>query len=90
VNGRTRPEAIEILAGEELVRTYQPDEGTAKTFCSQCGSNLFGGGYPDSEQCSIRITTLDPAFEGKVDAHVYVRSLASWETLPDDGAERMN
>ena len=90
VNGRTRPEAIEILAGEELVRTYQPDEGTAKTFCSQCGSNLFGGGYPDSEQCSVRITTLDPAFEGKVDAHVYVRSLAPWETLPDDGAERMN
>jgi hypothetical protein len=88
VNGRTRSDAIRILEGEELIRTYQPDEGTAKTFCSNCGSNLFGAGWPDSEYASVRITTLDAPFERKPEMHIYVRSVAPWETLPDDGADR--
>jgi hypothetical protein len=49
-NARVRTDAIRLLAGEELVRTYQPDEGTAKTFCSVCGANLFGGGWPQLER----------------------------------------
>ncbi len=87
VSGRARSDAIRILAGEELLTTYQPVEGTAKTFCSVCGSNLFGGGWPDSEYSSVRLSTLD-SFEDKPTAHIFVRSVAPWETLPDDGAER--
>ncbi len=87
VSGRARSDAIRIVAGEELVTTYQPVEGTAKTFCSVCGSNLFGGGWPDSEYSSVRLSTLD-SFEDKPTAHIFVRSVAPWETLPDDGAER--
>lgn len=87
-NGRGRSEAIEILAGRELLRTYQPAEGTAKTFCSQCGSNLFGGGWPTSERPSVRLSAIDSPFERKPEAHSYVRSVAAWETLPEDGAER--
>ena len=87
VSGRARSDAIRIVAGEELLTTYQPVEGTAKTFCSVCGSNLFGGGWPDSEYSSVRLSTLD-SFEGKPTAHTFVRSVAPWETLPDDGAER--
>ena len=49
---------------------------------------LFGGGWPDSELCSVRLTALDEPYEGRVEHHIYVRSLAHWETLPDDGAER--
>ena len=69
-NGRLRSEEVTILEGEELLRTYQPEEGTAKTFCSVCGSNLFGGGWPDSEQASIRLSAIDdplPATPGPVD-----------------------
>jgi hypothetical protein len=87
-NGRARSGAIRILEGAELIRTYQPDEGTAKTFCSACGSNLFGGGWPASEYASVRLTTLDEPFEEKPSMHLFVRSVAPWETLPDDGAER--
>lgn len=89
-NGRARTDSIRLLAGGDLVRTYQPDEGTAKTFCSQCGSNLFGGGWPDSEFSSVRLSAIDSPFEGRPGAHIYVRSLASWETLPDDGLERFD
>jgi hypothetical protein len=87
VSGRARSEAVRILAGHDLIRTYQPFEGSAKTFCTVCGSNLFGGGWPEAEHSSVRLSALD-AFEGKPSAHTFVRSLAPWETLPDDGTER--
>ena len=88
VSGRVRSDAIRILAGAELLRTFQPAEGTAKTFCSVCGSNLFGGGWPASPYSSVRLTTLDNPFERRPVAHIFVRSTAAWETLPDDGAPR--
>ena len=87
-NGRVRTENVRLLAGEDLVRTYQPDEGSAKTFCSVCGSNLFGSGWPESEYTSVRLSAIDTPVEEGPDAHLYVRSLAPWETLPEDGAER--
>jgi ADP-ribosyl-[dinitrogen reductase] hydrolase len=88
VSGRVRSGAIEILEGRELLRTYQPAEGSAKTFCSACGSNLFGGGWPNSELASVRVSAIDSPFERKPEEHIFVRSVAPWETLPDDGAER--
>jgi hypothetical protein len=85
-NGRARSEAIRVLAGEDLLRTYQPAEGSAKTFCSACGSNLFGGGWPESEYSSVRIPALDSPFDRKPEVHIFVRSVSAWEVLPDDGA----
>ena len=88
-NGRVRSDAIRIVAGEDLIRTYQPVEGTAKSFCSVCGSNLFGGGWPDSEYASVRLPAIDTPFDGGPRMHIFVRSVAPWETLPDDGLERI-
>jgi hypothetical protein len=88
VNGRARTDTIRVLRGEDLLRRYQPDEGTAKTFCSECGSNLFGGDWPHSEVASVRLSALDSPFERPPASHIFVRSVAAWETLPDDGAER--
>jgi hypothetical protein len=88
VNGRVATVAIRVVAGEEHLRTYQPAEGTAKTFCALCGSNLFGAGWPQSELTSVRLSALDEPFEGGPERHVYVRSVAPWETLPDDGVPR--
>lgn len=87
-NGRARADKIRITEGRDLLTTYQPDEGTAKTFCSRCGSNLFGGGWPAAEEVSVRITAIDEGLEQKPEAHTYVRSVAEWETLPDDGLPR--
>jgi len=88
VNGRVPSKAIRVLEGKELLRTFQPAEGSAKTFCVACGSNLFGGGWPDSEIASVRATALDDGFAARPSAHIYVRSVAAWETLPDDGLDR--
>jgi hypothetical protein len=87
-SGRARSADIRILEGAELITTYQPVEGSAKSFCSRCGTNLFGGGWPDTEFCSVRLSALDEPFEEPLGSHIFVRSLAPWEVLPDDGAAR--
>jgi hypothetical protein len=87
-NARVRSDAIRIVAGREQLRTYQPAEGTAKTFCAVCGSNLFGGGWPETEFCSVRLPAIDTPFEGGPTRHIFTRSVAPWETLPDDGLLR--
>ena len=87
-NGRVRSDQVTILEGEELLRTYQPEEGTAKTFCSVCGSNLFGGGWPESESASVRLAAFGLGYDRKPEAHTFVRSVAAWEILPDDGLPR--
>ena len=90
VNGRAPTAAVHVVSGEEHVRTFLPAEGTAKTFCAVCGSNLFGAGWPRSEWTSVRLSALDEPFDGSVKRHTYVRSVAPWETLPDDGTPRFD
>jgi hypothetical protein len=87
-NGRIRSDSVRITAGEEQLCTYQPEEGTAKTFCSACGSNLCGGGWPEAEFASVRLPAIDTEFGGRPSQHIFTRSVASWETLPDDGLRR--
>jgi hypothetical protein len=86
--GRVPTSAIRVLTGREQIRTYQPDEGTAKSFCGVCGANLFGTGWPDSDVTGVRLPALDEPYEEKPDMHIYVHSVAPWETLPDDGLPR--
>ena len=88
VNFGVPPSAITILEGQELLHSFTPEGGSAKTFCRSCGANLFGGGWPGSERCSVRVTTIEDPIDAKVGAHIYVRSVAPWESLPDDGAKR--
>ena len=86
-NLRVQSASIRILEGEDLLQSYEPPGGSTKTFCRTCGSNLFGGGWPESEYCSVRVTTIDDPIDVRPGVHIFVRSLAPWETLPDDGAE---
>jgi hypothetical protein len=90
VNFRASPSAIRIVEGKELLQSFTPEGGTTKTFCRTCGTNLFGGGWPDSERCSVRVPNISEPLDVQVVAHGFVRSAAPWETLPDDGAERFD
>ena len=90
VSGRAPTSAIRVLQGEELLRSYTPEGGSAKTFCSTCGSNLFGAGWPNSEASAVRLTALDDAAGQKPQVHIFVRSVAEWETLPEDGLPRFD
>jgi hypothetical protein len=88
VSGHVRSAAIRVVSGEELTRTYQPPEGSAKTFCVNCGSNLFGGGWPESEVASVRLSALDTPPDRMPERHIFMRSVAPWESVAEDGAPR--
>src|SRR5205809_6200254 len=62
VSGIAPTEAIRVVAGEEALRTFQPDEGVTKTFGSGCGSNSFGGGWPEWPLSRVRLSALDGPF----------------------------
>jgi hypothetical protein len=36
----------------------------------------------------VRLPALDEPFEEKIEAHLFVRSVAPWEVLADDGLPR--
>jgi hypothetical protein len=90
VSGRARTEAIRVLDGAELLTAYTPEGGSAKTFCSVCGSNLFGAGWPEREFASVRLSAFGLDYDRKPEAHSFVRSVAKWEILPDDGLPRFD
>ena len=89
-SGRIATDAIRILEGEELLRTFQPADGKSKTFCTVCGSNLFGAGWPDAEVAAVRLAGLDEGLDQVPQAHIFVRSVAPWEILPEDGLPRFD
>jgi hypothetical protein len=87
--GRVPREGFRLLAGEELVRVYRPDEGAAvKAFCGVCGSSLFGGTWPDGPEVSVRLGALDGDPGIRPQYHSFVDSRAAWDELPEDGLPR--
>jgi len=86
--GRVPREQFELLRGEELIRVYRPDRGKVKAFCSTCGSSLFGGDWPDGDEISIRLGSLDSDPKIRPQAHVFVDSHAPWFEVPEDGLPR--
>jgi hypothetical protein len=86
--GRVPRAGFRLLEGEDLLRSYRPDGGMAKVFCSVCGSALFGGTWPDGPEVSVRLGALDGDPGIRPEYHSFVDSRAPWETLPDDGLPR--
>jgi hypothetical protein len=87
--GRVPRSGFRLLAGEELLRVYRPaPDAAAKAFCSVCGSSLFGGDWPEGDEVSIRLGTLDDDPGIRPRYHSFVGSRAPWDDLPDDGLPR--
>jgi len=87
LQGRVAPGALRILAGEELLRDYQPPDGFAKVFCSLCGSSLWSRS-PDGETFSVRFGVLDDDPGIRPSYRQFVAYAPSWDPLPDDGLPR--
>ena len=85
---RVARERFRLLQGEELIRVYAPAGGKVKAFCSECGSSLFGGDWPNGDEVSIRMGSFDDDPGVRPQAHVFVDSRAPWDVLPDDGLPR--
>jgi len=81
-------EGFRLLAGEELIRVYAPEDGRVKAFCTVCGSSLFGGDWPEGDEIAIRFGAFDGDPGVRPMAHTFVGSKAPWEELPDDRLPR--
>ena len=87
--GRIPRERFRLLAGAELIRVWRPpDGGAVKAFCSVCGSSLFGAHWPEGDEISVRLGTLDGDPGIRPQYHSFVDSRAPWDELPDDGLLR--
>ena len=87
--GRIPRERFRLLAGAELIRVWRPpDGGAVKAFCSVCGSSLFGAHWPEGDEISVRLGTLDGDPAIRPQYHSFVDSRAPWDELPDDGLLR--
>ncbi len=77
-----------MLAGEEHIRAYEPDDGFAKVFCTACGSSLWSRSQEDPDVVSIRLGAFDDDPGIRPTYRQFVAYAAPWEPIPDDGLER--
>jgi hypothetical protein len=87
-NARTVPGSLRIVAGEELVRTWEPPDGAPKSFCSACGSALWSHSPDNPDLRSVRLGTLDEDPGIRPSYRQFVAYAAPWEPIPDDGLPR--
>ena len=72
------------LTGEHLLKAFTADNGTTRSFCSNCGSSLtFASPNADPDLVEIALGCFDDEVPVAPDAHIYVASGAKW-AVPDD------
>jgi hypothetical protein len=88
-DARIAPGSLRILAGEELVRSYDPGGGGfVDEFCSNCGGALWGRSPNDPEVVAVRLGTFDGDPGIRPQLRQFVAYAAAWEPIPDDGLPR--
>src|ERR1700722_14901110 len=74
---------LRLLTGADLLREYWSSPTTTRSFCSQCGSQLFwqkGG----EDWVAVSLGTLDTPFEPRKQRHIHVGSKATWFAIHDN------
>jgi len=87
-NAHPAPGGFRIVAGEGMLRMWQPQGGGEKWFCSGCGSSLFGRNVSHPDSIGIRMGTFDEDPGIRPSVRQFVAYAAPWEAIPDDGLPR--
>ncbi|GJL66443.1 MAG: hypothetical protein NPIRA05_14140 [Nitrospirales bacterium] len=77
------PEEFSWTSGQDLLTTYESNNGAGLQFCRLCGSTLCGTHKGNIHGVSLGCTEGD--VEIKLGMHIFVSDKAPWETLPNDG-----
>ena len=85
---RIAPGALRFVAGEDLIRAWEPVDGFAKQFCGACGSHLFSQNPKDPNHRTVRLGVIDGDPGVRPGFRQHVATAAVWEALPDDGLAR--
>jgi hypothetical protein len=85
---RLAPGSLRIVAGDDLLRAYEPPGGFPKVFCSVCGSALWSRHPTDAEIINVRLGAFDSDPGIRPAYRAFVAYAAAWEPIPDDGLPR--
>jgi hypothetical protein len=88
VTARVAPGSFNLVAGEEQVRAWAPDDGFEKMFCGLCGSALFSRNPRDPSMIGVRFGAFDRDPGIRPQWRQFVAYAAPWEPIPDDGLPR--
>jgi hypothetical protein len=87
-NGRAEPGSVRVVAGEDELRVWAPEEGFEKLFCGRCGSALFSRAPGTSEYTGVRLGAIDRDPGVRPEWRQFTDYAAPWEPIPDDGLPR--
>jgi hypothetical protein len=76
---------VRIVAGEDRLKHWKPDDGGEKWFCGDCGSSIFGRNLSHPDSIGIRMGTFDRDPGIRPSVRAFVADAAPWEDVPDDG-----
>jgi len=82
-NASVRKENFRILSGHELLTEYESSPGNRRTFCSKCGSPLFGTAADIPSARRVRLGALDNVDGAKAVAHIWTGSKSDWFKITD-------
>jgi hypothetical protein len=82
------PGTFRIVAGEDRLRMWKPEDGGEKWFCGDCGSALFARNTTHADPIGIRMGTFDDDPGIRPSVRQFVAYAAPWEPIPDDGLPR--
>ncbi len=77
-----------IVAGEDRLRVWKPEDGGEKWFCGDCGSSLFGRNPSHPDSIGIRMGAFDDDPGIRPSVRQFVAYAAPWEPIPNDGLPR--
>jgi hypothetical protein len=87
-NAHPAPDTFRVVAGDDRLRVWKPDDGGEKWFCGDCGSSLFARNPSHPDSIGIRMGTFDEDPGIRPSVRQFVSSAAPWEPIPDDGLPR--
>jgi hypothetical protein len=81
--GGIKAAALAIVAGEELMRSWESSPGVRRFFASCCGSPIYKRDDGDPKELGFRLGTLDSDPSVKPEMHYRVGSKAPWVQIDD-------
>src|SRR3982074_3092889 len=87
-NGHPAPGTFRIVAGEDRLRAWKPDDGGEKWFCGDCGSALFARNPNHAQSIGIPVGGGDGDPGIRPSVRQFVAYAAPWEPIADDGLRR--
>ena len=76
------PERFRITAGEQDIARFGSSEKGTRSFCRNCGSQMFCQTEP--EVIDIALAALHGKIDRRPEAHYYYVSRADWTVVNDD------